>query len=551
MFFSEIWQLFLIPADQILCKGAMMNIGFYTCLLSLLVLFSGISNCNAKVRLSSLHGVPDADFLNDRDLLLDMNCFYFSDSTEGSVFQPAFLATYSVINWVNFEAGYAGGATLGLKARVLDETNKWQPSIALGVRNCITNRELYYYQRVDGVYTNELFLAISKSIEHIRLRLHLGLLSIPDNKRECFNPYIGFEKYFGGGVYTSVEVQRRDHSAVPSLFTSWRFGKSHFELSAGVISIDQMLLDKNNNFNAGISSSQSEGTVRPGIYLGLRFHGNMTIFDKPDGFLSLEDRVNQQYLMIDTLRCEIDILKKKIASSTMQLKYVDSSVAALSDSSLKSKDRYRTIAIEKLNALRVFYSQEPFEPELVKKGYSEIVGYRNEMVPTLFNIAFEMGFDKKIRTLAVSVLGEIGTRKSLDALIDILSQSKENEIKIEALICLGKNKETRAIYLMKQLSNDPNDALAFTAAEVLKKIELQTGMKSDSKDTLVSVPPTIPETKINKKNNTGENVKKNEFSNINYLKENVPIDLSATKDSSADLITEVKKPAKDSILRVK
>lgn len=525
----------------------MMDIRFYTCLLSLFVLFSGIYSCSAKVRWSSLHGVPDADFLDDRDLLLDVNCFYFSDSTHGSFFQPAFLATYSVISWVNFEAGYAGGPTVGLKARVMDETNKWQPSIALGIRNCITNRELYYYDRVDSAYTNELFLSMAKSIEPIRLRLHLGFLSIPDNKREYFNPYIGLEKYFGGGVYTTVEIQRRDHSAIPSLFASWRFGKSHFELSTGVISIAQLLLDKNNKFNARISSAQNEGLVRPGVYLGFRFHGNLGILGKPEGFLSLEDRVNQQYLTLDTLRCELDILQKKVALGTMQLKCVDSSLAALSDSTLKSKERYRTIAIEKLNELRVFYSQEPFEPELVKKGYSEIVGYKNEMVPTLFNIAFEMGFDKKIRTLAVSVLGEIGTREALDALIDILSQSKENEIKIEALISLGKNKETRAVYLMKQLSNAPDDAIAFTAAEVLKKIELQTGMKNDPKDTLASIPLTIPETRINAKNSSGENGKKIEVFNVNgadHLKENA-VNPSTTKGNSNDSVAEVKKPVKD------
>jgi hypothetical protein len=207
------------------------------------------------------------------------------------------------------------------------------------------------------------------------------------------------------------------------------------------------------------------------------------------------------------LRYEFDSLKTVLAGGSKKLRRIDSSLTAFTDSSLKSNDRYRSIAIEKLNSLRVFYSQEPFEPELVKKGYEEIVGYRNEMVPILFEIVFDLSLDKKIRTLAVSVLGQIGTGKALDALIDILSQSKETEVKIEALISLGNNKETRAVYLMKQLENDPDDALSFTAAEVLKKIELLTGIKADVTDTSDRLPITIPESKIGGKNSPTTNDK--------------------------------------------
>jgi hypothetical protein len=247
--------------------------------------------------------------------------------------------------------------------------------------------------------------------------------------------------------------------------------------------------------------------VRPGVYFGLRFYGNLGKLGRNDGLMSLEDRVNVQGILIDSLRYQFDSLKTVLVGGSKKLNHIDSSLTAFTDSSLKSKDRYRSIAIEKLNSLRVFYSQEPFEPELVKKGYEEIVGYRNEMVPVLFEIVFDLSLDKKLRTLAVSVLGQIGTGKALDALIDILSQSKETEVKIEALISLGNNKETRAIYLMKQLENDPDDALSFTAAEVLKKIESLTGLKTNVTDTSNRLPLTIPESKIGGGKNSSTNDK--------------------------------------------
>jgi hypothetical protein len=506
-----IWQPFYAvnQCQAAFCKGSYMKIRRFTRFLFLsFLLWTGISHCSAKTRWSSLHLIPDADLLTDNDFVLDFDTYYFSDSTQGSVIKPGGTLTYSIMNWVNFEAGYAGGATLGLKARVLGEESKnWLPSMALGIRSCISNKEMYFYDRSDDKYSNELYLAFAKSVEPIRLRFHLGILSIPNVKSERFNPYLGLEKYLGGGVYTTFEMHRRDHVFIPSLFTSWRFWKSRFELSAGVVSFVDMLLDNNNDINAGITSTQNDAMVRPGVYFGLRFNGNIGKFGGNGGLASLEDRVNEQRILIDSLRSQFDSLKIVFEGGSKKLNSIDSSLTALADSSLKSKERYRIIAIEKLNSLRVFYSQEPFEPELVKKGYGEIVGYRNEMVPTLFEIVFDLGLDKKIRSLAVSVLGQIGTSKALDALIDILSQSKETEIKIEALISLGNNKETRAVYLMKQLANDPDDALSFTASEVLKKIESLAGMNADVNDTSNRLPVTIPESKIGEKKNPSVNDK--------------------------------------------
>ena len=514
-----------------------MKTWFFKLLLFAFFLSSiGISHCSAKTRWSSLHLIPDADLLDNNNFDIDFNTFYFSDSLKGSTIKPGGTLTYSIIKWVNFEAGYAGGATFGIKARLLgEESAGYLPSVALGIRSCISNKELNFYDSTDDAFANELYFALAKSVEPIRLRFHLGILSIPNNKKERFNPYIGLEKYLGGGVYTTFEMHRRDQSLVPSLFASWRFWKSRIELSAGVVSFLDMLLDENNDINAGITSTQSEGLVRPGVYFGLRFFGNLGKLGRNDGLISLEDRVNEQKLLIDNLRYQFDSLKVVFTGGTKKLNRIDSSLTAFTDSSLKSKERYRTIAIEKLNSLRVFYSQEPFEPELVKKGYSELVGYRNEMVPTLFEIVFDLGLDKKIRTLAVSVLGQIGTGKALDVLIDILSRSKETDARIEALISLGNNKETRAIYLMKQLANDPDDALSFTAAEVLKKIEALIEIKADVVDTSNRLPVTITESKIDKKI---DSVAVSKTINTQNLKTTTPVDTSQN-------ITPVKKVASE------
>ena len=82
-----------------------------------------------------------------------------------------------------------------------------------------------------------------------------------------------------------------------------------------------------------------------------------------------------------------------------------------------------------------------------------------------------------MRLLGISLIGDIGGSGASDILLDVLSQSEDPDIKIEILIALGKMKETRAVYVMEQLANDPTDVVAFTAQEVLQKLAREKGIK--------------------------------------------------------------------------
>lgn len=520
---------------------------FISFFISIIVLINVVESAT---RWSALHWVPDADLLDNNAIVADANMFIFTDSTDGTVMQPGAMVSYSVARWVNIDVGYAGSVTIGLKTRILgEEAKSWVPSLALGIRGCFSNREMYYYDVKDESFTNELYCAFAKSIEPIRLRLHFGILSIPAYGREAFNPFIAFEKYFGGGVYATFEMNRRDKDFIPSVFASWRFWESRFEISAGAVALTKMFLDKSSNFDAGIVSTPAEGLSRPGFFVGIRFNGSFNKIGNLGGLEPLEIKVRNHQREIERLRYDVDSLIESHGNDKKKIKTLDSTIAALTDSTLRSKEHYRLIAIEKLNALKIFYSQEPFEPELVKKGYSEITGYRNEIVPALIAISLDIGLDKKIRKLAVSVLGRIGTGKALDALIDILSQAKEADIRIEALIGLGNNKETRALYLMKQLANDADDALAFTAQEVLKKLELLTGRKAS--ETVVNKKENqqyIPETKIDAQKTSAakadtltkqktDDVKRPEIPSDSIIWE--PIEPAVTQDSLAQKVTPV------------
>jgi hypothetical protein len=489
-FYLSYLELDIFPGDMMI-KNLLRYIHF---LFSLLVIIS--FSTDAKTRFSSVHFVPDADLLFDGEFIVDINSYIIAGDSLGLKVNPGGLLKYSVSKWVNIEAGYTGGFTIGLKTRIFDETKVWMPSCAIGIQNVFTSKEANFYgMSNDKTLTNEIYLALGKSIEPLRLRLHAGIQSIPLNKKERVNPYVAFEKYLGAGLYATAELSRRHGAVIPSAFASWRFWKKRFELSAGVVDILGMFFTEKE-----ITSTVSSTTnVQPGIYAGVRFHGSIGRYGNFSGLMSIEDQLNLQKAQIINLNFEVDSLKSLFMSNYKQLKTVDSSLSAISDSTLKSQNHYRNIVIERLNNLRVFYNQEPFEPELVKKGYLDLVGYRNEIVQSLFDVSFDLSLEKQLRKLAVSVLGELRTTNALDALINILSQSKETDVKIEALIALGKNREVRAVHLIRQLVNDPDDALSFTANEILDKIVSETGLKLSAPDTVNKIPSVIPENKIVKK----------------------------------------------------
>jgi len=118
------------------------------------------------------------------------------------------------------------------------------------------------------------------------------------------------------------------------------------------------------------------------------------------------------------------------------------------------------------------------------------------MLPSLYDIIYDPVQESKIRSLAITALGEIGTQAAADVIIEVLGKSPNAEMTIECLIALGKMKETRAVYLMQQLSNDPNDDIAFTAAEVLQKLEKETGISVTPVPAAMLAPESIPEKKI-------------------------------------------------------
>jgi hypothetical protein len=454
----------------------------------LLLCFLLAMGAHAKTRWSSLHLVPDADFLSGGQYVLDAEGYYFNDSAKKAILRPTALATIGIIEWVNIEAGYAGGPTFGFKARLLGEGQGFVPSLAIGARNIMSGREANNFNSKDSA-SNEFYLAMAKSVESLRMRIHLGVQTMPQSKKDKVDPFGAIEEYFGNGLYATAEVERLKGTIIPSLYVSYRLFKKKLEISAGAMAINKLFFDKNNKFSVSLTSPDSAGFVKPGLWAGIRYCGAFG-FSKNNLFMSVDDKVAVQHDAIESMHREIDSLKMTLSETQTRMAKVDNSLVSLSDSVYSDKNRFRAALYDKLIALKTMYETEPFDAEQTRQLMRRITALKESAISPLKEFTIDKKQDRSVRLLSITLLGEMGGTGASDVLLDVLSQSEDPGIKIEILIALGKLKETRAVYVMEQLANDPIDVVAFTAQEVLMKLVREKGilLSPDFKMRAVSMP---------------------------------------------------------------
>ncbi|KMQ50712.1 hypothetical protein CHISP_2395 [Chitinispirillum alkaliphilum] len=428
----------------------------------MILLFFVLTAGYANTRWSSLQTLPDADVLQSGTYVLDLHGFSLLEDISDAT--PGFSLDLGFSDRVNLQLGYVGEFNLGFKALLLSEAHPLLPSVTIGMQNLFSSRDEMYFDIDNDSFENEFFLAFGKNINSLRTRIHFGMLSAASSREDRFNPFLGIEKYFGAGIYLTTELQRKSGYNCISVLTSWRFLRDAVELSVGLVDILQMFPD-----------SEYETFMSPGLRVSLKYRG-VSRLGSMKGVQGIEERFLQTDKLIEQLRTEIDTLRYTLNKTGTDLDSLNQFVLILADSVESDERRMELFVTEKLTALKVLYEQEPFEPALVQTAARELVSYRDRIVPHLMDKVLDRTADPKIRTISVSLLGEIGNRMASDVLLEILSHSKDPEIRIEALIALGKMKETRAGYLIQVLTTDPNDAVAFTASEVLRKLQEETGI---------------------------------------------------------------------------
>lgn len=445
-----------------------------------IVCFLCISSISGKTRWSSLHIVPDADLFSTGEFTLGFDGFITKNIGDTVKFKYSIPVRFGITEWVNLDIAYCGGVSVGIKGRILGETHIAMPSVAIGVHNLFNNKEANYFS-VDSAddMVGEVYLAISKSIDPIKTRFHLGIQSIPTSKNDKINPYFAVEKYFGLGLYSSFEFYRRDKEFNLSLFATWRVLSNHLEISVGAVDLKSMFFDENNKFAVSLAPSEPDKFLKPGVWTGIKFHGRFGLGSNK-GFMSVEDRMRKQDETIEMLVEKYDSMSARLNETLMTLEEVNNKMGIIIDSVVNDPKRIENIVFDKLVTLKTLYSTEPYDPDRVKLLIREIASFREKAVPTLEGLLLNTKTDRYIRMYTAALLGEIGNTASSDILLDVLAKTADPDIKIEILIALGKLKETRAMYLIEQLANSPNDAIAITAQDVLLRLSKETGAEISS-----------------------------------------------------------------------
>jgi hypothetical protein len=384
--------------------------------------------------------------------------------------------------WVGVDLGYAGGFTMGAKACVVkDNPGLWYvPTLTLGFQNLYTSREAYYFDRGGSYPKNEFYIAAAKSSEWAKLRIHVGILSALSYWRDEANPFIGIEKYFGQGLYVTLEGQRRAGEFLLSAFAVYRIAADRLELNAGVIDVP------------GKSVSGAEfRAFRRTLRLGIK--ANIGVgYNSLDGLTGVEDR-------IDRLRSEVAAANKRADSIVADARWNADRIHELSNVTGDRKEE-RARVVDELSKLRNLYEQEPFDPELVKDMVERIRDRYDVYSPHLRVIITEQDADPRIRRLAVSLVGEMKDQPAANILMSILNRMEEPSLKIETIIALGKIKDPRCRQLLSALRRDPDGGVAFTAEEVYRSMfgSEETAPPPPSLSPPFEEEESVPERRLNR-----------------------------------------------------
>jgi hypothetical protein len=415
--------------------------------------------------------VPSADLLASGKFVIDADLVWgaldsFSISSPLSVQR----VHAGLSEWVNMDVGYVGGFTMGLKANnareyaggftmgfkanlIKEVEESYIPSITIGAQNLFHSREALYFGGPEGYPGNDFYFAAAKSSEWAKLRVHAGLIASLDYtyNSDRYSPFVGLEKYFGKGLYMTAELERRAGEFVFSIFAVYRVVSDMVEINVGVIDAP------------GVSRQPDpDKIIRPSIRGGIKAYLGSG-YNTFDGMKGVEDRVDRYRDTVRSLSKRLDSLETETRWNAERIH----ALAGFPDHELREE---RVHVMDELAKLRVMYDQEPFDPELVRNTLDGIMIRKERVAPHLRVAVVDPDTPRRLRTLAVSLLGEMKDTASANILMSVLTRFEDPSLKIDAMVALGKIGETRCGPILKTLRNDPDGGVAFTAAEIYRSL---------------------------------------------------------------------------------
>jgi hypothetical protein len=409
-----------------------------------------------------MHLIPDVAMLPQGGIDGGQSSFFTGNRTEGTFGRGEVDARLGLSDFADIDLGYAGGFTLGLTASVLHERSWYLPSIAVGFSNVFNNSDNFLFKYDSAAWKSDAFIALGKNVPLLGIRLCGGFEAMPEVPQAQATPFFGIEKSIGNHATLSLETRRIDRALQPSLFANaWLFG-DRAELSLGAVDMNAMVMNGAGTLNVSFFSPARGGTVQPGVWVGLRFHGVAQKRPAAPSPALLGARCNEQGKRIAALERVSDSLRRGLAQSGRMIDSLRGSITLA---------RYKNGILENLTMLAALYSQPNFDVSQVWIIKKEITDLGDLAVPDLQAIALDKSCDASVHAQAVGLLGDIGSQNAADAVFEVLSTTHDPETVIEGCIAAGKMHDRRAETLLEKFAGDRNESVAFTAASTLKQLK--------------------------------------------------------------------------------
>lgn len=460
--------------------------------LLLLCLAAWFGSVLGQTRITTLHHLQTADFLYNKQYQIKLNSNVFDaynrpNDTIHHGYKLGLVgeAYVGITDRIVFGVQSGWEPSISIKAKVLTERGEYIPTLAIAAHSVLASPEASFYRVLDEDTINGLKNAVSlvaaKSFKPISTRFQIGLQSLPLWKTENYTPFFGFEHYFGAGWYASAETFRRFELFHTNLSFSWRH-EERFLVTVGFSEVREFLYNEKGEFGfyATGHKTMPTGYNSPGIHVSFCWNGNLGA--SGEGISSLEDEIRLLNSRLDKLNSELmrvrETLKSESARSASLQQTLDK--ASAED---KNKTKFRTrggksvawFSVENLlkQIQQALSSEMPYDPSEVMELRKKIQAMGADALPALKASALDRTADPRLRTAAVNILAEIEKAKDPDTeeLLVVLLAEPVLELRIEALLALGKHGMTGAIQEIELLTNDPDETVSSTARSVLKQLK--------------------------------------------------------------------------------
>lgn len=441
----------------------------------------------SKLRITTLHFVDGGDILYSGQYGVNIfeNFFmYYKPADTSSNLSMHYLPVVDLnigfLDRAQLSLSYANGPSISVKTMLLrEDDNKFFPDLSITARDIISSREGDLFAISDsteapiGLLTNNISICLSKTINPILGRIHVGLNTNSAIISEKYNYFFALEKYWFGGFYTTYEGFLRFSNLHHNISFNYKY-KKKLMISLGLGNLSTWIS------SSGLTPTPEDttaisGYLSPTLFFSFNYTG---IFKKASGGMKgMYDEMRELKDEMNEYRRTSAILNRKLDNFENHMIEIDEDIALASGRvSKKDKKNYKQIIARNIKLITsLLDSGNVFDSEEMARYSKAIIEYKHLAIPMIGGIIRNPKTPIRLATACIEILGQIANRKTISILQNILNYP-ESGIKISAIIALGKIGNKKVVPQVERCLYDEDEAVAIAAQEVILKL---TGKKRD------------------------------------------------------------------------